>query len=352
MTVNLPEKLKTLRAARGLTQEAVAEHLGISGQTVSKWERGLLSPDISLLPHIAVLYGTSLDALFDMNTLRADAAYDGFCQRIRRLRAAGDKEGEYRAYISQIELVPDHFDIYPDLFLFVLRQEMFDEARIRRLLRLAEYAQVHCKDDNIRYAIYQNMARICIRSANFTTQAQAREYLRKLPLLRYAREIVAPEILEGKEREAQLKWTILYTADLCDCAMRRLIDKDTLPERRIDINRRASIIYETLLGEGYGGFWDIPLLFNYTTMVRCLLPLGRAEEADAVMERFFAVLSRHALPPEERVQAEFVSSTHPYGYMQPERSVEALLRGCMDDAVFRPYLERLEDLYRTLYTEK
>jgi len=37
----LKDRLKELRAKRALTQDAVAEHLGVSSQTVSKWERGV-----------------------------------------------------------------------------------------------------------------------------------------------------------------------------------------------------------------------------------------------------------------------------------------------------------------------
>ena len=39
--MELKNKLKELRIAHGMTQEAVAEHLGVSSQTVSKWERGV-----------------------------------------------------------------------------------------------------------------------------------------------------------------------------------------------------------------------------------------------------------------------------------------------------------------------
>lgn len=39
--MELKDKLKILRTARNLTQEEMAEYLGISAQTVSKWERGV-----------------------------------------------------------------------------------------------------------------------------------------------------------------------------------------------------------------------------------------------------------------------------------------------------------------------
>ena len=39
--MNLNEKLKNLRLESGMTQECVAECLGVSSQTVSKWERGI-----------------------------------------------------------------------------------------------------------------------------------------------------------------------------------------------------------------------------------------------------------------------------------------------------------------------
>ena len=60
--MELKNKLKELRISRNMTQEAVADHLGVSSQTVSKWERGLLSPDIALLPKIALLFKCSINS--------------------------------------------------------------------------------------------------------------------------------------------------------------------------------------------------------------------------------------------------------------------------------------------------
>ena len=64
----LSNNLQRLRKARGLTQDKLAEQLGVSSQAVSKWENGISYPDISLLPQIADLFEVSMDDLFSHHT--------------------------------------------------------------------------------------------------------------------------------------------------------------------------------------------------------------------------------------------------------------------------------------------
>ena len=54
------EFLKQLRKEKGLTQEQLATKLGVSAQSVSKWENEISMPDISLLPDIAEAFGISI----------------------------------------------------------------------------------------------------------------------------------------------------------------------------------------------------------------------------------------------------------------------------------------------------
>ncbi|MGM9662226.1 MAG: helix-turn-helix transcriptional regulator [Oscillospiraceae bacterium] len=59
----LPEQIYTLRRKQGLSQEQLAEKLGVSRQTVSKWETGASTPDLPKLLALSECFGVSLDEL-------------------------------------------------------------------------------------------------------------------------------------------------------------------------------------------------------------------------------------------------------------------------------------------------
>ena len=52
--------LKALRRGKALTQEQLAEQLGVSGRTVSSWETGSNMPDLGMLVELAEFYGVSI----------------------------------------------------------------------------------------------------------------------------------------------------------------------------------------------------------------------------------------------------------------------------------------------------
>lgn len=63
MENTLGKRIAQYRKGKGLTQEQLAEQLGVSSQAVSKWENDQTCPDILLLPDLAKLLGLSVDAL-------------------------------------------------------------------------------------------------------------------------------------------------------------------------------------------------------------------------------------------------------------------------------------------------
>ena len=57
--------LKALRREKGLTQEALAERLGVTGRSVSRWENASSLPELSLLMELADFYGVELREILD-----------------------------------------------------------------------------------------------------------------------------------------------------------------------------------------------------------------------------------------------------------------------------------------------
>lgn len=64
MSIDIGKKIKALRLQKGMTQEELANKLNMSSQAVSKWENGITTPDIQLLPDLSVIFGVTIDELF------------------------------------------------------------------------------------------------------------------------------------------------------------------------------------------------------------------------------------------------------------------------------------------------
>lgn len=85
MSKNFSDNFKSMRKQRGLTQEQIAEALGISCQAVSKWETNSSYPDISLLPIIADYFGVSVDYLIGHDTSKQIEEINTVCAQVGEL---------------------------------------------------------------------------------------------------------------------------------------------------------------------------------------------------------------------------------------------------------------------------
>lgn len=78
MKLTIGEKIALLRKERNITQTELAEYLFLTPQTVSRWEVGSGTPEITLLPRIAAFFGVSIDELFGVTSL--ERAEDLVCK--------------------------------------------------------------------------------------------------------------------------------------------------------------------------------------------------------------------------------------------------------------------------------
>lgn len=94
MNIKLGEKIRTLRKQKNISQEVLAQYLGVSFQAVSKWENGDNLPDVTLIPAIAIFFEVSTDELFDFNRLETEQKVQQACWDIAEYRYAEPERAE------------------------------------------------------------------------------------------------------------------------------------------------------------------------------------------------------------------------------------------------------------------
>ena len=100
---NFGEKIARKRKDLGMTQEAFAEQMSVSRQTVSRWESGTVLPDIDKVPAIAGALGVSCDYLLnDDVTVQTGPAPAGTAGRL--LRTAKGQKVRFTFYDEEADL--------------------------------------------------------------------------------------------------------------------------------------------------------------------------------------------------------------------------------------------------------
>ena len=138
MKLLLPSNISKLRKERSMTQEQLAEALGVTFASVSKWERGIATPELSLIAEMADLFGVSLDALVGFEVLNGGA--DALEKRIHDLQ----RQKKYDEAVIEAEKALLR---YPNDFRIVYRSgelytvagiELSNEKYLYRCIELLE----------------------------------------------------------------------------------------------------------------------------------------------------------------------------------------------------------------------
>lgn len=72
--MKFPERLKSLRTLKGVSRQELADHLGMSYETIGKWEHGTRDPGTDDLIKMALFLGVSTDYLLGVASEQIDAA--------------------------------------------------------------------------------------------------------------------------------------------------------------------------------------------------------------------------------------------------------------------------------------
>lgn len=192
MNIYIGENIKRLRLERDLTQEALAEFLGVTFQSISKWERGESYPDITLLPAISGFFGVSIDELMGVNKAQDEEELLKLLEEYDSLR--WDVDRKWKTLDKLREKYPTDYRVqvrYMGKFIFINWKDI--DKHSSKIKSIYENIQRGCSDDSVRMEAKQYYIGYLERMSNIEnsgiTFEDADKIIQTLPSIRYAREL-------------------------------------------------------------------------------------------------------------------------------------------------------------------
>lgn len=196
MKLMISQKLKRYRKDRDLIQEEVANHLGVSVQTISKWERGDGYPDITMLPVIANYFGVTVDELIGMDEVASS-------ERRSEINLDWEENNKSGKHQENVNLMNDALKTYPNDPLLLVQLstslERLDgtdadkHENLRQSILVQEQILRYTPDSEIRGAVLFNLSDAYYRFGDYD---KALKYAYKLPNLYKAKENALVHILK------------------------------------------------------------------------------------------------------------------------------------------------------------
>lgn len=109
MKLSLPANISRLRKERSMTQEQLAEALGVTFASVSKWERGAATPELGLIAELADLFEVSMDALVGYEFQNNDK--DSVVERLKQYAHGRDHAEAFSDIEKALQRYPNSFEV-------------------------------------------------------------------------------------------------------------------------------------------------------------------------------------------------------------------------------------------------
>ena len=109
--IKVGKNIKKLREKKSITQEKLANYLGVTPQAISRWESETGYPDIELLPLIANFFDVTIDDLLDRNILQNKNEIKEGIKEIDRLHSLGESNKRKELIIELYNKYPYNFEL-------------------------------------------------------------------------------------------------------------------------------------------------------------------------------------------------------------------------------------------------
>lgn len=191
MELNVGNKIRELRRQKNISQEVLAQYLGVTFQAVSKWESATTMPDITLVPAIASFFGISTDELFDYNHYELEKRVNEIIDASLPYRGVDDARCE--------EILREGLKKYPgnDILLNCLIYSIPVPERSDEVIDICRSLIEGTKEDDVRYDACRILAETYHKLGEY---GLAKEALQRIPEIYFTRLELEAALLKGTDR--------------------------------------------------------------------------------------------------------------------------------------------------------
>ena len=191
MQHSIGKTIKELRKSRGLTQEELAEKIGVTAQAISKWENESGMPDLSQIVPLAHVFGVSTDAILGTGDIKKNEDISEIMRRAQSkltfpltIECLTDK---YNVLLEGLEIYPNNFTLLIncmelEISLAYPQNPIYDEKNAKALYESCEkHANtIFSYDDNVNRILRARMIMLMLHCANGKFE-EARRQAEKFP---------------------------------------------------------------------------------------------------------------------------------------------------------------------------
>ena len=235
MKLNIGETIKRLRKERAITQEEFAEVLGVSCQSVSRWENDNCYPDIELIPTIAEFFGISTDRLMGVDETKEKAAVNNYLEAFQKSISVGNIDECIAIARKGVKEFPNNY-VLLDKLMFILFASGDNSGNIpeweenmakydAEITALGERIMKYCPDITIRLSA---TARLAFNHILHGRREIGRKLYETLPSMELCKERQILWALEKDEELPYLRAAIKQSYELLKSFIWSLADADVV----------------------------------------------------------------------------------------------------------------------------
>lgn len=265
MEINLKEKLRTLRQQRNVTQEALANHLGITPQSVGKWERGEGFPDITLLPKIAFYFNITVDELLCIDQIKIEETISEYEKQSTNYYQNGENEKNLELWEKAYSEFPNNLLVMQNLMFAINREGNYPcpKEKADRIIELGEKILERSTDSFQRESTIECLC----HTYSGIDEEKALHYANMSGTIFIGRETLKTHILSGEEGVASCQSYI--STCIRQAAMTALLMSEKVKfstDEKIESYRFAIDILKLLYSDGNVGFYAFDLSYCYLSI--------------------------------------------------------------------------------------